>query len=226
MSNTTSDSSAIPFMGGHLTMASVRSPTVSSLFDEALTTSKRATTTTTTTTVATTVATTKSFPIHQGDNPLNKSLLYFKHTKLYMERNGKRLDGIRITSDIPKEFKADFWLQMGWALTIWPEFVIRSEDASLIRIHVRSYYHLNNYFNKYVLGSRPSEIPPILECLFVAEGRYKGTSLHSILHSSFHNDYWHKLDKVHSCTHASQAYNLAMLHPTFEEVEAIRTDKS
>ena len=200
-------------------MASVRSPTVSSLFDEVIAASKRGTTTTTT---AATAVPTKSFPVRQGANPLDKSLLYFKDTPLYMERNGKRLDGIHITGDMPKEFKAEFWLQMGWPLTIWPEFVIASSDASLARKGIQSHHHLDNYFNKYVLGSRPTEIDPILKCLFVAEGRYKGHSIHSILHGSFHNDYWHKLDKVHSCTNASHAYSLAMYYPTFDEIEAIR----
>jgi hypothetical protein len=227
-----SSSSTVPFMGGYLTMASVRSPTVSSLFDEAVAALKRGTTTVATTTAATvataatavTAVPTKSFPVRQGANPLDKALLYFKETPLYMERNGKRLDGISITGDMPKEFNADFCLRMGWPLTIWPEFVIASENASLARKGIQSHHHLDNYFNKYVLGSRPTEIDPILKCLFVAEGRYKGHSLHSILHGSFHNDYWHKLDKVHSCTVASHAYSLAMYYPTFDEIEAIRVE--
>ena len=217
-----SSSTTVPFMGGYLTMASVRSPTVSSIFDEAANTlSKRATTAATAVTTATQVPT-KSFPIRFGGDPLDKSLLYFKDTPLYMERNGKRLDGISITSDMPKEFKADFWLQMGWPLTIWPEFVIASSDASLARKGIQSHHHLDNYFNKYVLGSRPTEIDPILKCLFVADGRYKGYSIHYILHGSFHDDYWHKLEKDHPCTIASQAYDIAMFHPTFDEVERIR----
>lgn len=230
MSNTTSEStshsevsqtnSSIPFMGGYLTMASVRSPTVETIFDEAVAALKRPTATTTTTTTAT--ATIKSFRIRFGGTSLDKSLLYFKDTPLYMERNGKRLDGITITSDMPKEFKADFWLQMGWPLTIWPEFVIASSDASLARKGIQSHHHLDNYFNKYVLGSRPTEIDSILKCLFVADGRYKGYSLHYILHGSFHDDYWHKLEKDHPCTIASQAYDIAMFHPTFDEVERIR----
>ena len=172
MSNTTSEStshsevsqtnSSIPFMGGYLTMASVRSPTVESIFDEAVAASRRPTATATATATATTTATIKSFRIRFGGDPLDKSLLYFKDTPLYMERNGKRLDGITITSDMPKEFKADFWLQMGWPLTIWPEFVIASSDASLARKGIQSHHHLDNYFNKYVLGSRPTEIDSIL----------------------------------------------------------------
>ena len=205
-------------------MVSVRSPTIDSLFDEAIASVKRATTTTAATaiTTAATQVPTKSFPIRFGGTSLDKSLLYFKDTPLYMERNGKRLDGITITGDMPKEFKADFWLQMGWPLTIWPEFVIASSDASLARKGIQSHHHLDNYFNKYVLGSRPTEIDSILKCLFVADGRYKGYSLHYILHGSFHDNYWNKLEKDHPCTIASQAYNIAMFHPTFDEVERIR----
>jgi hypothetical protein len=101
-----------------------------------------------------------------------------------MERDGKMLNGITLCI---KEY------EIGWTdPDLGPptpdheyeaRFDVISEDSRKQRKCIH-HNHLDNYFNCYVLDLTRHTNPPILESLFVAEGKYAGFSLQDILNKN------------------------------------------
>jgi len=99
---------------------------------------------------------------------------------LYMERDGKRLNGITLRKESDPNYREAFWKQMGWKQHFWPVFDITTTDTYKSRKSI-VYHHLDNYFNCYLLDRTRHKNPPILESLFVAEGTSAGMSLQALL---------------------------------------------
>jgi hypothetical protein len=114
-------------------------------------------------------------------SPIDKSLMKFPAgLKLYMERDGHRLNGITLRKESDPDYRESFWKQMKWERHFWPVFDITSDDSSKSRTGI-VYHHLDNYFNRRLLDRAHRSDPAILTHLFIAEGTSAGVSLQALL---------------------------------------------
>jgi len=126
--------------------------------------------------------------------------------KLYMQRDGKKLTGITLRKESSRNYDPAFWKQMGWTRCFWPVFDVASDALPVSQVRKSIVYqHLDNFFNRRLLGHACHPDPNILKSLFIAEGRSEGMSLQAIL-----DDGWGcaKADSpVSDCTSNSSASN-------------------
>ena len=114
---------------------------------------------------------------------ITESLMTFDEgLKLYMARDGKKLVGITLRKESSPNYEESFWKQMGWTRSFWPVFDVASDalPASQARKSI-VYQHLDNFFNRRLLGRACEPDPNILKSLFIAEGTSEGMSLQTIL---------------------------------------------
>jgi len=101
---------------------------------------------------------------------ITESLMKFDDgLKLYMARDGKKLVGITLRITL-------------YIRSSWPVFDVASDalPASQVRKGI-VYQHLDNFFNRRLLGRACWPDPNILKSLFIAEGTSADMSLQTIL---------------------------------------------
>jgi len=102
--------------------------------------------------------------------------------KLYMARDGKKLVGITLRKESSRNYDPAFWKQMGWKQCFWPVFDVASDALPVSQTRKSIVYqHLDNFFNRRLLGRACEPDPAILTHLFVAEGTSAGVSLQALL---------------------------------------------
>ena len=113
---------------------------------------------------------------------ITESLMKFDDgLKLYMARDGKKITGITLRTESSPNNEA-LSKQMGWTRSFWPVFDVASDalPPSQARKSI-VYQHLDNLFNRLMLGRACEPDPNILKSLFIAEGTSEGMSLQTIL---------------------------------------------
>jgi len=102
--------------------------------------------------------------------------------KLYMARDGKKLVGITLRKESSRNYDPAFWKQMGWTRCFWPVFDVASDALPVSQARKSIVYqHLDNFFNRRLLGRALQPDPNILTHLFVAEGTSADISLQALL---------------------------------------------
>ena len=116
-------------------------------------------------------------------NPIDISLMKFDDgLKLYMQRDGKKLTGITLRKESSRNYDEAFWKQMGWTRCFWPVFDVASDALPVSQARKGIVYqHLDNFFNRRLLGRACKPDPNILKSLFIAEGTSACMSLQTIL---------------------------------------------
>jgi hypothetical protein len=101
---------------------------------------------------------------------------------LYMQRDDKKLTGITLRKESSRNYDPAFWKQMGWTRCFWPVFDVASDALPVSQVRKSIVYqHLDNFFNRHLLGHACHPDPNILTHLFVAEGTSAGVSLQALL---------------------------------------------
>jgi hypothetical protein len=130
----------------------------------------------------TTIITIHIITIKMSTTIENSLMKFDAGLKLYMQRDGKKLTGITLRKESSPSYDEAIWKEMGWTRCFWPVFDIASDALPVSQARKSIVYqHLDNFFNRRLLGQACNLDPNILTHLFVAEGTSAGMSLQALL---------------------------------------------